>query len=858
MELENVVKDLNARFAQPLPEFYTRRIIFWNDEDAEFQDKIDELNLDNAKVAVLTGKNSFAVKKLLSHDDLTSNYLVYNPLKTDMEEDWLLDVKLYSEDFRADRTSMLMQEMGIELVPALRNAVMNYPVFLNAVARRKKVASYGTLDTASKVHLAVLAAAINAKQSNPKEIIRTLLMAGRDIENPYKLELIKYDCSDTLWKLVRQTTGFDSSTNYDDMRNHIVLSAASRTLPYMVLAGLEKKYSPVFDGFCYDFTFEWIRNDQDSFYQVVRQVERDLKLRDRFNKFEIKDLVDTELFPCIDEVILSKLMEQVINKSFNADKLISVIQKRRTMAWSSKNECFYNGLYYVACMQKFFEDHAKGFHNVSSSIMWKEYTSDYYKMDTYYRMFHVAFKSSLTLTNSYLDDLFKQVADEIENLYKNWYLVNISNNWTSISQKDLNENGKITGIDQQVDFYKDNVKGKDYKVAVIISDALRYEVAVNLADQLRKETIADVEIDSMQAVYPTITKFGMAALLPKKELRVKDKSGVLRVLADSQNTEMSDRDAILKMENPNSIAIKASDLITLKRDEKRALVKGMDIMYLYHDTIDSTSHSNETDVFVACDTAIKEIKSLVSTLYNDLNAREIIITSDHGFLYTYQNLSEDDKLDRSSFKNHIIEQGRRYVITDNNANPDFLVPVAGFYNDDGYKAFAPRENIRIKGAGGLNFVHGGISLQEMVVPVISYMHYRNDNLSYKKQKDKFDTKPVTVQLLSSSRRISNMIFSLSFYQKEAVNDSNYRSCNYTAYLTDSNDNIVSDIQKIIADNRADAAKDREFKCTFNLKQMKYDSKETYYLVIRDEEGIQIPVKEEMQISIAMAIDDFDF
>ena len=63
-------------------------------------------------------------------------------------------------------------------------------------------------------------------------------------------------------------------------------------------------------------------------------------------------------------------------------------------------------------MQKFFEDHAKGFHNVSSSMMWKEYTSDYYKMDTYYRMFHVAFKSSLTLTNSYLDDLFKQVADQ--------------------------------------------------------------------------------------------------------------------------------------------------------------------------------------------------------------------------------------------------------------------------------------------------------------------------------------------------------------------------------------------------------------------------------------------------------------
>lgn len=44
----------------------------------------------------------------------------------------------------------------------------------------------------------------------------------------------------------------------------------------------------------------------------------------------------------------------------------------------------------------------------------------------------------------------------------------------------------------------------------------------------------------------------------------------------------------------------------------------------------------------------------------------------------------------------------------------------------GFAAFAPRENVRIKmSGGGLNFVHGGISLQEMVVPVIDYQFLRN-------------------------------------------------------------------------------------------------------------------------------------
>ncbi len=64
----------------PLPEFYQRRIIFWYDEDKEFEDKLDEVVLENAKVIALTGNNAFSVKKLLSVDDLTTNYLVYSPL----------------------------------------------------------------------------------------------------------------------------------------------------------------------------------------------------------------------------------------------------------------------------------------------------------------------------------------------------------------------------------------------------------------------------------------------------------------------------------------------------------------------------------------------------------------------------------------------------------------------------------------------------------------------------------------------------------------------------------------------------------------------------------------------------------
>ena len=58
MDTDKIIQDLNRRFAAPLPEFYQRRIIFWYDEDKEFEDKLDEVVLENAKVIALTGNNT--------------------------------------------------------------------------------------------------------------------------------------------------------------------------------------------------------------------------------------------------------------------------------------------------------------------------------------------------------------------------------------------------------------------------------------------------------------------------------------------------------------------------------------------------------------------------------------------------------------------------------------------------------------------------------------------------------------------------------------------------------------------------------------------------------------------------------
>lgn len=866
MDAEKIVQDLNRRFAAPLPEFHQRRIIFWYDEDKEFEDQLDAIQLDNAQLVKATGSNFFEIKKQLIMDDLTSNYLVYCPLTFDKPEDnWLLNIELYSgEPFRADLNTIWMDEMGLPSSQMLRKQVKQYHKFFNSKERRAKVSAMaGCITTASQLHLGVMAAICGIKELSPNQIIRNVLMNGLDkSNNPIYQSIENFGAQAAFWALIRQATGFQYSdnANLDALAAHILLTASTRTLHRDYLRGLDGFISDAHQAFCYDFISEWLHSeDLQSLYEISRHVEAETRLPQRFDKINVDDLIDTECFPCINEIILIKLMTEIKDHIIQVDVIASVVEKRRTMVWYDYLSAYYDGLLQVAKMQSFFIDHSTGFHTAKASSIWKEYTTDYYRMDAYYRSFHLCFQKSLKKSNELLDDLFKFVAEKVETLYSGWYLTQLGSNWSNVCAEDLEKYGHIAEIPYQRDFYSSRIKHCDNRAFVIISDALRYEVAASLAEQLRRETKCSADLGSMCSIFPAITPYGMAALLPHQTLSVTTRpNGTLVVLADGQSTESTNRDSVLKLANQNSVALQYKNIIGMKRADRQALVKGMDVVYIYHDKIDESSHTSDTAVFPACDEAIEEIKNLVRIIANEFGGTQVFITADHGFLYTYNPLTEDNKVSRESWNGKEVEYGRRYAIMKNGAAPDYLTPVQYLNGKTEYCGFAPRENIRIKmNGGGLNYVHGGISLQEMVVPVIDYHFLRNDNKTYQNNRAKFDTKPVTISLLSASHKISNMIFSLNFYQKEAVGD-NREAAVYSLYFTDSTGKTVSDTCRIIADKTGTNSQDRTFRCNFNLKSLSFDNKETYYLVIEDESGVQLPQREEFQIDIAFAVDEFNF
>ena len=862
MDSEKVIQDLNQRFAQPLPEFYKRRIIFWCDEEREFEDKLDEIVLHDAKLIALTGTNYFAVKKLLGVEDTTGNYVVYCPLSYEKpEDDWLLDIRIYSEEYRADLISNWMDEMGLPQTAALRKQVKEYRKFFKAAARREKIAKQKNIPSVPRqLDMAVMGALAGIVDVTPYAIIKKVLCAGLDTEtNSMYYDFADYGIDKAFWDMVQKGTGYVADTpNLGHLAVHILLTSATRTMQPEYLSKWKDFVSEAHQAYCYDFVSEWLHStDANQLREIVIRIEEELKLSEQFMKLDVADLVNTETFPCIHELILIKLMTEIADSIIDVNIIKDTVEKRRTCVWYEEVKDFYEGILQVANMQDFFKEHTTGFHSAQAVKVWKEYTTEYYKMDTFYRLFHRSYGRSLKTYHEKLHDLFSHVMEKAEGLYKNWFLGQLGENWSKVCAEEIERYGKILEVPQQEEFYKSKVKNADNRVFVIISDALRYEVAADLADQLRRETKSQVDLSSMQGIFPTITKFGMAALLPHEKLSVELQGNVVEVFADGQSTESHDRDRILKTDREDSVALKYTDLVTAKRLERSAWVKSKNVVYIYHDTIDEASHTSDTLVFPACDDAMEELKNIVRIIASDFGGINIMITADHGFLYTYSPLTEDDKADNAGFKNRIIEYGRRYAIMMKDSKPEYLQYVKFLDGNTDYEAYAPKENVRIKmNGGGLNYVHGGISLQELCVPLIEYHFLRKQSKEYQRNKEAYDTKPVEVSLLSATHKISNMIFSLNFYQKEAVGD-NRTVAVYQIYFTDGKGKQISDVQKIIADKTSENGQERTFRCSFNLKSLKYDNKEIYYLVIA-EEGGEIKAQEEFQIDIALAVDDFDF
>jgi len=825
-----------------------RNIVFWYDAKKEFEEEIDNLSLGNARVLKLTNSNSFRIKHIIESEDTESNFLIYSPdEKPENRHNWLLDISKYSQEFNTDRAVYEMRRMGLEddaLLPVFKKNIG----FFGNKKRVDKLQSFEIKEcTPEYMETAFVSALFNMKAPDLDEIVRKLM--AESLANEQKLigEVRKYGDLNALYDILRSRFGYSSEVF--DMEEFIAMLMYTDfsydfkgKLPKELDSLRSKKMSEVVV-----FMDELLSNSnyRDTLEQLSEKYEEKLKIRELIESSNIEDFISCDSFKAIDEVIIGRIVRNIIGGVEEYDRYIGYHRDRRTKCWYSSFRDEYlavvNAIELIRLCRKWkgnlaMKDAAEYFTSYADSL---------HMIDQHYRKFYFHYDR---IENK---DIFSDLNELVENSYVNGYLDDLSINWSGQIASDGGINLDMLSFRRQWNFYDDFVRkhvDSNDRVFVIISDSMRYEIASELSQELEKERRCEVGLSPAVGVVPSYTHFGMAALLPHREAMLSDKLEIAIDGVSSVSTQ--GREKILQNAHPDAIAVRHSGIKHLKKDELKELMSGKKLIYVYHDTIDEGGHSGSP--FQAAETAIEEIKSLVRMLVNYVSATKIIITADHGFIYQRSKLKEYDKLSKLKTE-AILEADRRYMISTEGVDDMNLMALdfeRGIKGAEGLKVIVPKGTMRLKTQGDEgNYVHGGASLQEIVIPVIEYVDKRNDD--YKARK-------VEVKLTSISRKLTNRITYLEFFQTESVGDKKLPA-SIRLYFVDEAGSRVSNEAIIIADSPSSVPGDRMYKEKFVLKDQKYSREGKYYLVIEDDEEKINPLIEKIPFYIDLAIvNDFGF
>ena len=835
LNLKQITDKLNSEFAGDV-----RKLVFWYDANAEFQDDIDTVELENAKVLHLEPDNQFYIKYFLECEDTTTSYLVYAPFaKPDIRNNHLADTLRYSKEFFADRASLLAIDLGID--ERYKAVIQHYIKFFASKERTQKfydleIESFNR----STIEVALMCVLCKSKTPSFEEVVRCILTDDGLIDNKYLAEFDKYDLLNAFWQQADVAFGYnDAKPTLEKLVITMFVTYASKSI-HTDLPQAWKPFVSYKSGNIIAF-IDHLMNSYlygDRYDEVSDIIYNALNAKTHFAKMEVESLCDCNIFAGIDEIIVNWLIQRLESEDIGAklgDKSIpQICAERRKKHFGRKFHSEYlilENAYHIISDGKY--QPIRGIGNLV-----KDYTETTFKLDRRYRYFYFYLDSVEDATP------FEKLRELVENIYTNEYLNQITVNWNN----ELADADGITGLVKQKDFFSKYVNYSKDRVVVIISDALRYEVAHTLFEKLRADEKCTASITAMQGVLPSYTPLGMASLLPHRKIEYSDTYDVLIDGKTCASTEQ--RETILQEYKANSKCVQFNLLKTMKQADLRSIFTGQDVVYIYHNQIDARGDkaASENEVFNACEEAIEEIYTLIKRVASQANTYHFIITADHGFIYKRDKLGATDKISGAVSKSSVV--GQRYSISINEVVADGVCSTTigkVLDNLDERIISYPLASDIFKCAGaGQNYVHGGCSPQEMLVPM----------LDVKVDKGKKETSSAEITLVSLTTKITNLITTLDFVQTEPVSDV-VKETNYRVYFVSESNEKISNENIVIADkNDKDTAK-RMFRLRFNFKNKKYDKSQKYYLVAYDDKNDIEVLRHEIIMDIAFA-DDFGF
>ena len=776
-------------------QFQKHRLVFWYDASGDMLKYFEELELEGVKKEQIAN-NEFGLKIKVLVREPKQKFLIYQPSSCPSpESNWLLDLNLAHTLFDTNKISLYLQEMN--LGREYYELVQEHADFFSSAKRmkefRNQVISGDSQDQFRLKLFAVLC------EVNPEweEIFRTLTEKILEGTYDYWLEqATRFNLNGYLWEVLTKKFGYQSSQpTFKDFLYTWLRDTFNKTLPNQT----GKMTQDAFVLFTH-----WKNNEEtrELLQKLSEKASKDLGMEDEISRMAPLELLNGDGFDSIERTVLSALRDGILNDKLNDDQVNVWVKCREKKLFFKKYEDIYLGLKEGSNFLNLLR--RSDYKSKSFKEGVENYVNRTYSVDTLYRKYIAATEKAEHR------DIFASLSDKIERAYANSWLLTQNNSWQEILDKQNAWNAEQWS--SQRNFWDTEVKSyaeKGKRVFVIISDGLRFESGKDLSFRIVREDRYDCEVDFRITGLPCFTQLGMASLLPHQKLSFSGKDQY--IFADGISTQgTQNRTKILQLAHSRSVAITAEDFLNMNaHKEGREYIKDFDVIYIYSNQIDKAGDEKTTEskVFKATEDEFDQVIKLLKHIAN-MNGTNTLITADHGYLYQHNPLDESDFIAYES-GGEVYKDNRRFVIGKNlrmeSGVMKFSSPQLNLEGDT--EIIIPKGMGRFRQRGsGSRYVHGGASLQEIIVPVIRV-----------NKKRKSDVALVEVEILQSGTNITSNQYGLAFFQKDSVSDKRSpRSLRAGFYSKD--DKLISDQVMLTFDVRDSDNAGREKRHRFIFKQ----------------------------------------
>lgn len=777
--------------------FEEHRIVFWYDAARDMRGVFEEIELDAiAKVEI--ANNEFGLKYRMLRQEPKQKFLVYKEdAEPPMAENWLLDLQLATAVFKADQAAIWLSELG--LPTQFETIVRDHIEFYRAPSRIERLKRLITpADTLTEIMRRMLTVCASA-EGGLDTVVEELLGQLADGQDDALRLLERATLTDFFWQQVANAYGYQSDEpDFEDFAITLFQSAFMRALGED--GALNAEALLVFR--------RWKNNRHraDAFEVLAARYQELLKIPQDLADHTPQELRSIDHFEEIDRHVIRSLVAAMSSQTVSSTEVLKIVRERRQSHWYPKYADIYLAIGYATEFQQAMAAANLGMTSPAEGV--KRYVSSWFKLDQFYRkfIFHMQKSGQASLLSA--------LYEAVESRYTNSFLLTLNDAWQD-QVAGLSE-WTVPGYPRQSDFYRDRTsefRRQDQKVAVIISDALRYEVAEECLREIRKLNRFEASLKPMIGALPSYTQLGMAALLPNQALTLMpDGSGGVQSFGESTQGTVNREKLLAKGRAGDRVkAMRADEFMGLKADDGKALFRDHDTLYLYHNRIDAIGDKLPTEEKLpeAAEDAIADLTKLVQKL-TTANFSNILITADHGFLYQHRALDEAEFSVADPTGDEILFKNRRFVIgrglNDVAGMKRFSSAELGLAGDLDVLIPNSINRIRVKGAGS-RFVHGGASLQEVIVPVIRVGKRREA-----------DVGKVEVQIIVAGKSlISSGQTAVTLYQAQPVSEK-LQQRDLLAGIYAADDKLVSDEHQLTFDYASDNARERELPLKFLLSR----------------------------------------